>query len=99
MDDVQRPCLSAGETTFRNKARNVESPMKTQSSQNIMSGKWLAEDQTIVLSWIHREMINVRLTKEYINFKQFFPDVHSVDEEIRNFVNSGHKMSELKLFY
>eukprot|EP00111_Clytia_hemisphaerica_P013319 TCONS_00039090-protein len=99
MDDVQRPCLSAGETTFRNKVRNVESPIKTKSSQNIMSGKWLAEDQTIVLSWIHREMINARLTKEYINFKQFFPDVQSVDEEIRNFVNSGHKISELKLFY
>ncbi|XP_066913381.1 uncharacterized protein [Clytia hemisphaerica] len=96
MDDAQRPCLSAGETTFRNKVRNVESPIKTKSSQNIMSGKWLAEDQTIVLSWIHREMINARLTKEYINFKQFFPDVQSVDEEIRNFVNSGHKITEIQ---
>ena len=79
--------------------QSAESSTNPQGSQTIMVEKWLLQDRIIVLNWMQREMIPLRHTKEYKNFKRFFPDVKSVDEEMRNFTNSGYKICKLTILF
>lgn len=67
---------------------------------NLMVGKWIPSDRDALLKWARREFQKAIESKEYCEqykeYRKYFPESGSVEEELSLFIKNATKKEELK---